>query len=258
MGRRAAEMGEVEIGRQLVEAGERLDRLRRADPRQQRQQGHRLDALPRADARRRRSRAASTICPRRRPAAPRARIAAASRPSASNIWIWVALFETWSSPRTMWVIAEVDVVDDARQQIEPAAVLAPDDRIGQQFGVEPLLAADQVGPLDRRVMVEPEAPVRRRGPPAPARPPACARRPAAGRARAAPCGEGRALRRSRSRHRPGRPPSQPLEFALVEVEPLRLANHAGRAPARASRDRRGSPGRTRRSSARGRYRRSAG
>ena len=26
-------------------------------------------------------------------------------PSAANIWICVALFETWSSPRTMWVMA---------------------------------------------------------------------------------------------------------------------------------------------------------
>ena len=57
--------------------------------------------------------------------------------------------------------AEIDVVDHARQQVEPAAVLAPDNGIAQQLRVEPLLTADQVGPDDRRIMVELEAPVRR-------------------------------------------------------------------------------------------------
>src|SRR5260221_13922114 len=57
--------------------------------------------------------------------------------------------------------AEIDVVDDARQQIEPAAVLAPDHRVAQQTGVEALLAADKVGEDDWLVMVELEPPVRR-------------------------------------------------------------------------------------------------
>src|SRR5438552_18853209 len=57
--------------------------------------------------------------------------------------------------------AQVDVVDHARQQIEPGAVLAPDDRIAQELWVEALLAADEVVPDNRRAMVEPETPVRR-------------------------------------------------------------------------------------------------
>ncbi len=60
----------------------------------------------------------------------------------------------------MWD-AEVDIVDHRGQQIEPAAILAPDDRVAEQPGIERLLAADQVGPGNRRVMLEPEAPVRR-------------------------------------------------------------------------------------------------
>ena len=57
--------------------------------------------------------------------------------------------------------AKVDVVNHARQQIEPAAVLAPDDRVGQKLGVEALRPADEVGPFDRRAMVEPEPPMGR-------------------------------------------------------------------------------------------------
>jgi hypothetical protein len=56
---------------------------------------------------------------------------------------------------------EVDVVDHARQQVEPAAVLAAHDRVAEQLGIETLLAADQVVPHDRRIVVEPEAPMRR-------------------------------------------------------------------------------------------------
>jgi hypothetical protein len=53
----------------------------------------------------------------------------------------------------------VDVVDYARQQIEPAAVGAADDGIADQRRVEFLRSADEVGPFDRRAMVEPEAPM---------------------------------------------------------------------------------------------------
>ncbi len=42
---RSAEVREVEIAGQLVEIGDRLDRLRRADPREERQHRHRLDAF---------------------------------------------------------------------------------------------------------------------------------------------------------------------------------------------------------------------
>src|ERR1044072_8828187 len=56
---------------------------------------------------------------------------------------------------------EVDVVEYGRQEIQPAAVLAPDDGIAEQLRVEALLAADEVPPDDRRLMIEAEAPVRR-------------------------------------------------------------------------------------------------
>src|SRR5262245_19834972 len=56
--------------------------------------------------------------------------------------------------------AEIDIVDDARKQIEPAAVLAPNYGIAEQLRIEFLLAADEVVEGDQRVMVELEAPVR--------------------------------------------------------------------------------------------------
>src|ERR1700742_497926 len=56
--------------------------------------------------------------------------------------------------------SKIDVVDHAWQKIEPAPVFAADHGIAEQFGVELLLAADEVAPGDRRFMVEPEAPVR--------------------------------------------------------------------------------------------------
>jgi hypothetical protein len=56
--------------------------------------------------------------------------------------------------------AEVDIVDHARQQVKPAAVFPPHNRIRQQFGIEPLFAADQVVPSDRSVVFQPEPPMR--------------------------------------------------------------------------------------------------
>src|SRR3954447_25903794 len=40
--------------------------------------------------------------------------------------------------------AKIDVINDARQQVEPAAVLPSHDRIAEKLGVELLLAADEV------------------------------------------------------------------------------------------------------------------
>src|SRR5213592_4230738 len=57
--------------------------------------------------------------------------------------------------------AKVNVVDDARQQVKPAAVGAADDGIADQLRVEMLFAADEVGEGDWRFVVELEAPVRR-------------------------------------------------------------------------------------------------
>ena len=135
MRRRAAEMREVEAVGELVEAGDRLDRLRGAEPREQRQQGHRLDARPRAAPRPRSSRAASTTCPRPRPAAPRARTAGGCGAQR------VEHLQLDGAVRDMVLAAhdvgdvQVDVVDHAGQQVEPAAVGAADDRVAdQQFG----------------------------------------------------------------------------------------------------------------------------
>ena len=123
---------------------------------------------------------------------------------------------------------EVDVVDHARQQIEPAAVFAADDRVGQQLGIELLLAADEVGEDDRRIMVELEAPVGRS---------AVRSRRAFGRAlvdrrQPAPqqdlAAKVELLRRLVASVDPARV-LQPLELPFVEVEPLRLANHGGQA-----------------------------
>ena len=120
--------------------------------------------------------------------------------------------------------AEVDVVDHARQQIEPAAVLAPDHRVAEQFRVEPLGATDQIGPFDRRVMIEPEAPVRRA---------ALGRRRAAGlalvdRRKPAPEQHLAAEIELLWRFVTGIDASgglQPFELAFVQIEPLRLAHH---------------------------------
>src|SRR5438128_2704756 len=49
---------------------------------------------------------------------------------------------------------KIHVVDDARQQVQPTPVLTPDDWVGQELRIEALLAANQVVPQDRRIMVE--------------------------------------------------------------------------------------------------------
>ena len=55
----------------------------------------------------------------------------------------------------------VYIVDDRRQHVEPAAVGAANHRVRQQFGIETLLAADEVGPGDRLVMIQLEPPMGR-------------------------------------------------------------------------------------------------
>ena len=57
--------------------------------------------------------------------------------------------------------AHFEVVDSARQHIEPRAVGAAYHGVGQLCGVEFLLPAHAVLPHDRRVVIELEAPVRR-------------------------------------------------------------------------------------------------
>ena len=59
-----------------------------------------------------------------------------------------------------WKDLKVDVVDHARQEVEPASVSAADDGVADQRGIELLVAADEVVPLDGRIMIELEPPVR--------------------------------------------------------------------------------------------------
>ena len=56
--------------------------------------------------------------------------------------------------------AHRDVVDHRGEQVEPAAVGAADDGIGEVGGIEALLAPNAVDPGDRRGVIELEAPVR--------------------------------------------------------------------------------------------------
>ena len=160
MGRRTAERREIEALGELVQARGRLDRLRGADPRQHRQHRHRLDAL-RADV-------LGAIG-----AEPLGQFALGGdqqrlvrevrRPRAQRL----EHLDLRRAVRDMVLAAddvgdaELDIVDDARQQVEPAAVLAAHDGVAEQPGIEALLAADEVIPDDRRIMVEPEAPMRR-------------------------------------------------------------------------------------------------
>src|SRR5215471_2881751 len=120
--------------------------------------------------------------------------------------------------------AQVDVVDHARQKVEPATVLTPNNRIAEQLGIEALRAANQVVPGDWHIVIEPESPVRRA---------ALRRRSISGLSlvdRWKPAPE-QDLPTEFELFRglvtgidaPAR--FEPIELALVKVEPLRLANH---------------------------------
>src|SRR4051812_6195939 len=56
--------------------------------------------------------------------------------------------------------AQIDVVDDARQQVEPTAVLTSNHPVAEQLWIEPLLAANEIGPGDWPLVIETEAPMR--------------------------------------------------------------------------------------------------
>jgi len=56
--------------------------------------------------------------------------------------------------------AHVDVVDHARQHVEPRTVRAADHRVRHLRGVEMLRTANAIVPFDRFGVVEQEAPVR--------------------------------------------------------------------------------------------------
>ena len=127
--RRAAEGREIERLDQRLRSRDRLDRQAGADPRQLGVECDRLDPglAHRLDAER--AEPLRRACPPSRPAAPHARRRAARRPARSNICICSAVLVTWSSPRTTWVTPMSISSIDARQHVEPAAVLAADHRI---------------------------------------------------------------------------------------------------------------------------------
>src|SRR3546814_3315060 len=58
------------------------------------------------------------------------------------------------------VDGNVDIVDHGRQHVEPTAVGAADDGIAGQPGVEVRRAANEVGPFDYALGIQPEPPVR--------------------------------------------------------------------------------------------------
>ncbi len=55
----------------------------------------------------------------------------------------------------------LDIVDRARQHIQPGTIGSPNDRVGQLRGIEFLLPADSVVPFNRDRMIEAKAPMRR-------------------------------------------------------------------------------------------------
>ncbi len=158
-GRRAAEGGEIEALDQRRHVGERLDRQAGADPRQLGDQSGRLDPrlAHRLDAER-----AEPLGELALRADQQRLVREGGRRRAErleHLQLQPGIGDMILAAHDMGD-AHVDIVDHARQHVEPAAVLAPDHRIAEQGRIEMLAAADQIVPFDRRVMIEPEAPVR--------------------------------------------------------------------------------------------------
>ena len=160
MGRCAAEMAEIELGGECGEIGDRFDRLRSPEPSEQREQRHRLEPvdfhLPNSD----RAEPLGQFAlggDEQRFMGEDGRVCAQS----------VEHLKLDGAVRDMILAADdvadakVDIVDHARQEIKPTAVGAADDGVAEQPGIELLVAADEVGPADRAVVVEAKAPVGR-------------------------------------------------------------------------------------------------
>ena len=157
--RGAAEGRKVEPFGERGEAGPGLDRLRGAEAGEQREQGERLDPG-----------LAQRVDPGRAEALGQFAFGGDEQGFVGEVRRRAAeRFEHLDLGRAVrdMVLAahdvgdgEVDVVDHAGQEVEPAAVGAADDGVADQRGVELLVAADEVVPFDRRIVVEAEAPVR--------------------------------------------------------------------------------------------------
>ena len=102
--RRAAEAGEVEARDQRRGIGERLDRIAGPDPREQRDQRLRLDPglAEMIDAERAEPLRQLAFAAGQQRLVREAR--AARRPARRTSGAALAVFETWSSPRTTWVM----------------------------------------------------------------------------------------------------------------------------------------------------------
>ena len=159
MRRGAAEGGEVEALGQFGEASAGLNRLRGAEAREQRVERHRLDP-----------RITQFIDPRR--AEPLGQFAFCGDQQSGVRQLWQSGAERGEHLQLDRAVGdmilaaqdvgdgEVDVVDHAWQEVQPATVGAADDRVADQGRIELLVAADEIVPFDRGGMVELEAPVR--------------------------------------------------------------------------------------------------
>ena len=128
MRRGPAERRKVEIGGKFVERGDRLDRLRRPDPRDNVEQGHRLDALFAEVRRAVRAQALRQFTFGHHQQGLVRELGRLRPQRLKHLDLSRAVGDVILAANNVGYV-EVDIVNDAWQQIEPAAVLPPDDRI---------------------------------------------------------------------------------------------------------------------------------
>ena len=144
--RRTSHSREVDGRNERVERRHRLDRIGRAQARQQRADRQRLDAPLAQLADRQRAGALAQAATGRIDQQRQMGEHREPAPSASNIWICAPVLVTWSSPRITWRDAEVDVVDHRGEAVEVGAVGAHQHRIALARLVDMLRPAHQVRP----------------------------------------------------------------------------------------------------------------
>ena len=157
--RRPAKAGKVEAGDQRRGIGNRLDRIAGPYPRQQGNNRLRLDMLlaETADAQRAQPlRQLALGSDQQRLVRECRRLGAQS---LEHLNLHRGIGDMILAAHHMGD-AHVDIVDRGGQHVEPAAILAPDHRIGQERRIKMLLAPDPVGPGDRLCVIQLEAPVR--------------------------------------------------------------------------------------------------
>ena len=157
--RGAAEIGKVEPLHQRLPRGDRLDRPGGAEPGKQRRQGLRLDPALAQGVAVQRAEALGQLA--FRPDQQRlVREARRSGPqSGEHLHLHGGVADMVLAPQHVGD-AHGDIVDHARQHVEPRAVGAAHHGIAELRGIEMLRAADAVLPRDRFAVIEAEAPVR--------------------------------------------------------------------------------------------------